>query len=267
MILLGELLTTKFVELDHLSCKVSCCNESFRVKDNLSDQSVVRNHHTDRSEKRFQVVWKLCSSSVSGVHCDKDSKSQIQGNHLLVELELGQLGPNCALDGEDLLSNNREHLNINSVKLVEATPCSALSKTTEESSHHFVIKTVGAVEHDALNSKSFSQIFCCLCLACSCWSLWVTTKVQVKSTCEGHVTLISQRGDNETRSISEVLVSISKPCVCLASEAIIKVFLLLPVVSQLLCPFEVVDTLHSRFDHVLDDLSGVDVNDNKGTHH
>jgi hypothetical protein len=39
-------------------------------------------------------------------------------------------------DGDELLGNHRQHLNVDSVELVEATPRSRLGQTGEEAAHH-----------------------------------------------------------------------------------------------------------------------------------
>jgi hypothetical protein len=56
------------------------------------------------------------------------------------------------LDGEDLLGDDRENLNVNTVELVETGPSTTLSKTAKKSAHSFVVKTVGTIENYTLHS-------------------------------------------------------------------------------------------------------------------
>jgi hypothetical protein len=57
-----------------------------------------------------------------------------------------------------LLSDHRQHLDVNTVELVEARPRASLGQTREEAAHHLVVQTVRAVEHDALHRQRLCQI-------------------------------------------------------------------------------------------------------------
>ena len=63
-----------------------------------------------------------------------------------------------SLNSENLLRHHRQHLEIDSVELIEARPGTARGKTLEELAQGNVIETIGAVEHNALLGDGFGQI-------------------------------------------------------------------------------------------------------------
>ena len=58
-------------------------------------------------------------------------------------------------DGKKLLSNDRQHFNINPVKLIKTAPGPGLRQSREEPSHHLEVQPLGAVEYHALFRKGF----------------------------------------------------------------------------------------------------------------
>lgn len=65
-------------------------------------------------------------------------------------LQVTNLGSFSIPDSDKLLSNDRQHLDVDSVELVKAAPGSWLGEPGEEFPHHFIVETVRAVEHDTL---------------------------------------------------------------------------------------------------------------------
>ena len=99
----------------------------------------------------------------------------------------------------------------------------------------------GTVENDTLLCESLSQIFGGLSLTGSCWTSWSTSKVKLESSHKCHVTLISERRDNETASVAEVLVTVreySGNTLALAVKVLWVRLFGLPVVTELLDPLE-----------------------------
>lgn len=71
-------------------------------------------------------------------------------DHRTLKEQLILAGGDASLDGEDLLGDDRQHLEINAVELVEAGPSTARREALEELAERDVVKTVGTVEHDTL---------------------------------------------------------------------------------------------------------------------
>jgi hypothetical protein len=148
----------------------------------------------------------------------------------------------CRLNTLDLLGDDRQHLKIDSVELIEAAPSSRGSKTFEELGHCKVIKTIGAIEHHTLHSNGFGEILDRLGLSCSSWSFWCTSIVEIFGSKQGSVASVGQLGDDQPWGVSKILVGIwDLGCDHLDHERV----LLLPVVSKLRRPLEVID-VHAR---------------------
>jgi len=141
-----------------------------------------------------------------------------------------------------------------------------LCKSREEPSHHLDVKAVGAVEHHALDGQRLGEILRGLGFSCTSRSLGTTTEVQVEGTGEGHVALVGEGCDYESRAISEIFVGILETSICLPREDIRSLLLLLPVVSQSACPIKVVDAVYPDLDESAHNLSGVYIDYNQGTH-
>eukprot|EP00967_Tisochrysis_lutea_P013817 scaffold15484_cov30-Tisochrysis_lutea.AAC.3 len=84
---------------------------------------VIGHHACHGAEERLEIVRELRAPSVSGIHCDEHSTRGIQANFSTLENESLLARHRRLLNGRDLLCHDREHLEIDSVKLVEAGPC------------------------------------------------------------------------------------------------------------------------------------------------
>ena len=100
----------------------------------------------------------------------------------------------------------------------------------------------------------------------------------MERSCECHVALICQRGDDKSRAITQVFVTITEPSIRLLAETVeasvitfewstIKFSNFFPVVPKLLCPVETFDIIDFRSDHVIYDCSVMDIKHDQCTHH
>ena len=62
------------------------------------------------------------------------------------------------------------------------------------------------------------------------------------STCQRDVAFVSERCNDETRTISKIFVAVSEACVSLFDEAVIH--LRVPIVAQLFGEFKIIVALH-----------------------
>ena len=59
---------------------------------------------------------------------------------------------------QQLLSNDRQHFNVNTIELVKATPCTSRCQSFKEFTDHNVIHGVRAVKHNTLFGKGLCKI-------------------------------------------------------------------------------------------------------------
>ena len=93
---------------------------------------VVGDHARDGPEEGVQVVGELRAACVAGVHRDEDPKVGRPPHHLALKLEDGLARDDGLLDGDDLLRDDAEDLDVDAVELVEAGPRSGLDEAGEE---------------------------------------------------------------------------------------------------------------------------------------
>eukprot|EP00965_Chrysotila_dentata_P256125 6212443-Pleurochrysis_carterae.AAC.1 len=126
VVLLGQLLRRELVELRHLVGQALGLAKALRKEHNLGDEAVVGHHHGHGAEERLEVVGQLGAAGVARVHRDEDAVVGVERNLAALEEEPLRLHLARLLDGQNLLRNHREHLNVDPVELVEASPRAAL---------------------------------------------------------------------------------------------------------------------------------------------
>ena len=71
------------------------------------------------------------------------------------------------------------HLQFNSIELIKTCPSPCLCQAFEELAHGFIIQTIRTVEYHTLFGHSLSQIFTCLCFACTSRPFRCSSQVQL----------------------------------------------------------------------------------------
>jgi hypothetical protein len=119
--------------LDHLFTEHTGILKAFGKEHDLSDHGIIWNHHTDWSKEGFQIVWKFGSACVTWVHCNKDSVIGKDGDRDSIEFEgfKGSVSEKSHSDDKELLGDDGEHLDIDSVELVETSPSALLGQAFE----------------------------------------------------------------------------------------------------------------------------------------
>eukprot|EP00983_Pelagomonas_calceolata_P101910 1158747-Pelagomonas_calceolata.AAC.23 len=87
---------------------------------------------TTSTQTHLQVVWQLSASGVAWVHCDEYPTRGQQLDEAALKVEGRQLHLEGVLDGEQLLRNHRQHLDVDAVELIKAGPGAALGQAAEE---------------------------------------------------------------------------------------------------------------------------------------
>mmetsp|Transcript_29952 Transcript_29952/g.85601 ORF Transcript_29952/g.85601 Transcript_29952/m.85601 type:complete len:238 (+) Transcript_29952:2243-2956(+) len=122
--LLAELLFAEGVEDAELLPEQVNEGVPHRGELDLHDSLAVRHHHGHAPEEHFQILWQLLPASVPRIHCDEVTHRayQLDGGNLTWEHECLEVLPFGRADGFDLHRHDAEHLELDSVELVEAAP-------------------------------------------------------------------------------------------------------------------------------------------------
>ena len=156
-----------------------------------------------------------------------------------------------------MLSNNRQHFNIYTIEFIETTPCTCRGKTFEEFTNHNIIHRIRTVEHHTLFCQSFSKILDRLCFTSSCWSSRCSSQIQLQSSHKSHIALISKRSNNQSQSISKILIAIREVGLNTPYKTII-----IPVISKLTNPFKCTHIWYIIFPKFFYNIFCMHINDN-----
>ena len=260
-----ELLGAELVGGDELARHVAGLEVTERVEDDLADHGVVRDHHRDGSEERLEVIGELGATRVARVHGDEHvaRATQRQAGALEVkDLQLRSLG---ASDCQNLLRDDREHLEVDAVELVEARPRAGRRQTLEKLCHREVIQPVGAVENHALHRDRLGEVLRGLRLARTRGSLGRSSHVQVNRPHQSAVAPVRQRRDDQPRRVTEVLVAVPHRRVDHAHHhgGLAGLLPLVPGVSELRRPLEIVGRSHTLLRELRHDVPGVHLDDHE----
>jgi len=208
--LVGELLLTQTIQTEELDRKwlevLITDGGQLDLHDNLS----IWHHHSNISEEHLEILWELLTTGITGVHGDEVTDLWFETDvvDLTWERELPETESLGLGDGQDLHSNDRQHIQMDSVELIEATPQTRLTKTLEDLGHIDVGLLWGTVGDDDEDTEGSTHIFHSLSLTSTSWSSWSTTEVHVQSLSQGDVASISQWSDTETFFGSKELIGI-----------------------------------------------------------
>ena len=97
------------------------------------------------THQRLEVLRQLLAAGVAGVHRDEVANFLVEVDHLAVgELEALFVGLYGVEDATHLLRNDREHLEIDAVELVEAAPHAGLGEALDDLASRAVVHLVAA---------------------------------------------------------------------------------------------------------------------------
>ena len=170
----------------------------------------IGHHHRHSAEQRLEVVWQLGAAGVAGVHRNEGVAGPLERQVRALKVELRDLCDLAADDGEDLLRDDREHLEVDAVELVKARPGAAGRQTLEELGHRQVVETVRAVHHDALSRHRLAEVLGGLGLAGSGRPLGCAAEVELQRAHERAVAAIGERRDDEAALQAEILAAVGK---------------------------------------------------------
>ena len=150
----------------------------------------------------------LHCTSISRVHSDENSTCGVQFDLRPLKQQSVVPRADSSLDGQDLLGHHRQHLQVDTIELIEAGPGTARRQTLEELPQSNVVQTIRTIEHHTLHKiihtqvlyvyiswssvadlfgYGFGKILDGLSLACTCWALRSSTQMKMKCSKEGSI--------------------------------------------------------------------------------
>ena len=129
---------------------------------------------------------------------------------LALEIELVDTSKKGLSDFLELLGNDRQHFDKNTVELIEAGPAALHSKTSEVTLHHLIIDLIGAVVHDTEACDTLGKILCGLSLTSSGRASRVGTELNVQGASNSDPTFVSEGCDDQPRGSAEILEAVEK---------------------------------------------------------
>ena len=122
-------------------------------------------HHRTWAKERLKVFGQLRAPGVSGIHRYPSTDGVDQVDFLFLKHEPCLVGSDALKDRAVLPSDDREHLNSDSIELVEAAPRARLCEAREELAGNLVVHLVGAIRDNDPDGEPAPEVFRRLSLA------------------------------------------------------------------------------------------------------
>jgi hypothetical protein len=116
-----------------------------------------------RSEESFEIVGKFSSARVTGIHRDKNSIGSVVRKFDAFKHKFSDPSCGSLLDDSNLLGDDGQHFNVNTIEFVKARPCAGSGQSLEKLGHGQIVELIGTIEDNTLLCQRFGQILCCLC--------------------------------------------------------------------------------------------------------
>ncbi len=159
-----------------------------------------------------------------------------------------------------MCGDDGQHLDGNTVELIEATPAAAHGETGENLAESDVVHLLGAVEDVASNTQVAREILRRFGLACTGGACGGATAEEAERLRESDVAAIGELRDDEATAQTDVLVTVCEFGVADLDDAATAVErgLVAPVVAELILPSEALGVVGALFvDESCDDVAVV----------
>mmetsp|Transcript_31209 Transcript_31209/g.79124 ORF Transcript_31209/g.79124 Transcript_31209/m.79124 type:complete len:1071 (+) Transcript_31209:5803-9015(+) len=261
---LGEEVAAEGVEVDELDAEHLGHREALRHEHVLGDEGKVGHDDGDGAEEHLERLGEGGAANVPGVHRDV-------GPARHVELELGALEDKGLAPRDDgvedrlvLRGADREHLGDEAVELVEATPRPRGAEALPDVAHRLVVHLRGAVEDVDALCEHRAEVLGRLRLARPGGPRRGGAQAEGEGRGDGHVTTVSEGGDDEAAVEPHVLVPVHDASRALLDHAVVE--RLVPVEAQLALPGELADVHDGVADELVHDVARVHVDDDLGVY-
>mmetsp|Transcript_9476 Transcript_9476/g.27065 ORF Transcript_9476/g.27065 Transcript_9476/m.27065 type:complete len:279 (+) Transcript_9476:6945-7781(+) len=177
----GEQLLGEAEQRDCLAADVSGGADALAKQQDLSDEFIVGDAHGHAAEQLLEVVRQLGAPAVAlagRVERHKDAGVEVHVDGLPHEVDGGGAVLEGALDLLDLLAHSAQHLLLQAVKLVKATPSAAFHQAHKDAAHGLEVELLVAVEDKHLPGHRLPQSLHTLRLAGAGGAIGVATVPQ-----------------------------------------------------------------------------------------
>mmetsp|Transcript_13743 Transcript_13743/g.31845 ORF Transcript_13743/g.31845 Transcript_13743/m.31845 type:complete len:1547 (-) Transcript_13743:4516-9156(-) len=261
--LLGQLLLAKRVQHVELLRQDHVTLVADRGELHAHDNLAVGHHHGHVTEERLQVLRQLLATSVTGVAGDEDASLGVKRHNLAVgEDECRAALAHGGEDAVDLLRGHRQHLEVDAVELVEATPAAGHGQALVQLAERAEIHLVGAVEHHDELAEGATEILDGLGLASTGRAGGVATEEDSERLRKRDVASVGQRRDTQALLTTEVLVAVLEVDVGNGHNAVVEVAA--PVETALLLPLEIGGVLDLVLHDSVEDIALVHLDRDQG---
>lgn len=138
-------------------------------------------------------------------------------NLLLAELK-------SSLNGSNLSGDDGQHLDVDTVELIEAAPEASLSETCEDNSHGSIVQVLTATRNDATACETLGKILDGLSFASTGGSGRRSTESESQRGGQGHDAAISERSDDKASIEALILITEIELTCALFDENVILFF-------------------------------------------
>jgi len=202
----------------------------------------------------LQIVRQLISACLPWIHGDVDAHGlaldDVDVLKLFLEVAHPRLAQTFVFDFTHHFGHHGEHVQAYAVELVQAGPGTLVQQPTTKCSYHLGFHVGTAIEYDAVDGQTFTQVFDRFSFACACRSCRCCPQSESKSTGNSVPTPFSQRRDDQSAQGAQVLLALLDACVDLLHLYTLHLHvvpeLFLPVEVLVVCDF----VLHQHVDHV-----------------
>ena len=104
------------------------------------------------------------------IHGDEKAAVTIEGQNCALNLDLWGFVMLSIRKCNDQLRDDREHINLQAIELIEADPCPISCESFKELGHCRIIDLSLAIEHKAMSGHILAKLLDRLSLSCSCWA-------------------------------------------------------------------------------------------------
>ena len=206
--LLRELIAAEAEEGDNLAAERLGGLETLSEEHNLRDVLAVGGGHGDGAEELLEVVGEVGTARVAGVHGDEHAHIVVDSDAAVGEDNLVGAALEALLNRLNLLRDGGQDALLETVELIEATPCADLAEANENAAHGLEIEGLIAAEDKNEATQGVTEGLNGLRLTSTGRSSRAAAEAGVERLRERQETLVCEGGLDEALGEAEVLKAV-----------------------------------------------------------